>query len=74
MNSEWDMDRVYKTQISIKTQSNGHTFETKKAKAIVIVRDTSLWHDIHSYKVSRRYPKRLLSYGVYKIFWEKMFK
>ena len=40
------------TQNKHKTQSKGHSSEMKKAKAAVIVRDTSSWRDILFYKVS----------------------
>ena len=54
------------TQNKHKTQSKGHSSEMKKAKAAVIVRDTSSLRDILFYKVSWSYPKGLLCYGAYK--------
>ena len=49
-----------------KTQSKGHNSETESNRNIVP--DTSSWPDIHSYKVSWRYPKWLRSYGAYNNF------
>ena len=64
MKISWTVSEISNVQDKNKhkTKSMGHI----KAKAIVIVRDTSLWPDFHSYRISWRYPKQLKSYWLNK--------
>ena len=70
----WSVQEWKLHEISINTQSKGHNSETNIRENNRYVHDTSSRPNIHSYKVSWRYPKPLLSNGAYKRFWGKMFK
>ena len=59
----WDMAC---TRMFGKTHQRGINWKTKKGGTISLVCDTLSWSNTYSYKVACRYPKQLLSYGVYK--------
>ena len=43
---------MYGAYKNVWKKSKGHNYETKKGGAIILMRDTSAWHNTYSYKIA----------------------